>query len=82
MYSFLWYFSKLNHTARHKAKSKTYKVNPFTAPACKISGQKNAWMLLQTVYFPFLASILIKFLSHARAKRKTERPFRVSNCAL
>ena len=25
-------------------------VNPSTAPACKISGLKEAWMGLQTVY--------------------------------
>ena len=29
----------------------TTMLHPFTAPACKISGLKDAWMRLQTVYF-------------------------------
>ena len=29
-------------------------INPFTAPACKISGLKDARTHLQTVYFPVL----------------------------
>ena len=29
-------------------------INPFTAPACKISGLKDAGTGLQTVYFPVL----------------------------
>ena len=29
-------------------------INPFTAPACKISGLKDAQTCLQTVYFPVL----------------------------
>ena len=29
-------------------------INPFTAPACKISGLKDARKHLQTVYFPVL----------------------------
>ena len=27
-------------------------INPFTAPACKTSGLKDAWTRLDTVYFP------------------------------
>ena len=29
-------------------------INPFTAPACKLSGLKDAQMHMQTVYFPVL----------------------------
>ena len=31
-----------------------FTVNPFTAPACKISRLKIAHALMQTVYFPVL----------------------------
>ena len=29
-------------------------LNPFTAPACKVSRLKDVWTRLQTVYFPVL----------------------------
>ena len=29
-------------------------INPFTTPACTISGLKDAWTRLQPVYFPVL----------------------------
>ena len=32
----------------------TANINPFTAPACKISGLKDARTRLQTVYVPVL----------------------------
>ena len=32
-------------------------LNPFTAPACNISGLKDARTRLQTVYFPVLSHI-------------------------
>ena len=47
----MYYFSKLEHITHNKAKkkqgskrsqNKQIRVNPFTAPACKISGLKNA----------------------------------------
>ena len=52
--------------------------NPFTAPACKISGLKDARTRLQTVYFPLLQHLLsvrrvsLKILSHDSVKNKTE----------
>ena len=32
-------------------------INPFTAPACKVSRLKDAWTHLQTVYFPVLSTV-------------------------
>ena len=37
-------------------------INPFTAPACKMSGPKAA-----------VLCVLMKILSHASAKKKTKR---------
>ena len=53
--------------------------NPFAAPACTISGLKDARVHLQIVYFPVLWLIyfrcLMKILSHAsfREKRKDKK---------
>ena len=51
-------------------------INPFTAPACKISGLKDARTRQQTLYFQeshntstFNVYFLIKVLSHASAKK-------------
>ena len=66
-------------------------MNPFTAPACKISRLKDARTRLQTVYFPVLwhlfsvLCVLMKILSHARKrreKRRRKKGWRVSNFAL
>ena len=51
---------------------------PFTAPACRISGLKDAGTRLQTVYFPILRLLLMlrvvmKVLSNASAKKETKR---------
>ena len=58
-------------------------VNPFTAPACKISGLNDAGTGQQTVHFPVLLScnliyfqccaVLMKILTHASEKSKTTR---------
>ena len=47
---------KKNETAKKETakKENAKKETPFTAPACKISGLKDARMRLQTVYFPAL----------------------------
>ena len=54
--------------------------NPFSAPACKMSGLKDARTRLQTVYFPVLYNylhsmlcVLIKVFSRASAKTETKR---------
>ena len=39
------------------ARPSQYKINPLTAPACQISGLKDARTRLQTVYFPVLYHI-------------------------
>ena len=51
-------------------------INHFPAPACKISGLKDAQTHLQTVYFSSpvthllsMLYVLIKILSHANAKK-------------
>ena len=51
--------------------------NPFTAPACTISGLNDTRKRLQTVYFPvllhlfsMLCGVLMEFLSHASPKRR------------
>ena len=56
------------------------KINPFTSPACTISGLNNARTRLKTVYFPVLyhlfsvSCILMEILLHASAKKqKTQR---------
>ena len=66
------------HTALPMTLSLT--VNPITAPACKISGLKDARTRLQTVYIPgpitHLLSMLcvwMKILSHASAKKETKK---------
>ena len=54
-------------------------LTPFTAPACKISGLKEARMHLQTVFsgpIAYLLSVLhglMKILSHSGATKKTKR---------
>ena len=56
-----------------------HNINPFTAPACKISGLNAAWMRLQTVLFLVLQHqfsilyILVEILSHAIAEKKAKR---------
>ena len=48
-------------------------VNPFTAPACNISGLKDARTHLQTVYF------LVQYITHYftfNAVRFEENPFK------
>ena len=48
------------------------KVNPFTAPACKISGLKDARTRQQTVYFPVLYHIyffIVQELCESRGGR-------------
>ena len=39
--------------------SRLTNINPFTARACKISRLKDAWTLLQAVYFPVLQHIIL-----------------------
>ena len=59
------------------AKLKIY-INPFTAPACNISGLKDSSTRLQTVQFQVLWHLLLmlcvsmKIHSHASAKKETE----------
>ena len=54
-------------------------VNLFTALACKISGLKDAWKRLQTVYFPvlhltyFQYYALMKIFSHATVSAKKKQ---------
>ena len=51
------------------------RINPFTVPACTISGLKEARTRLQTVYFPVLQHLLCvlgKIISRACAKKKTK----------
>ena len=52
-------------------------INPFTAPACKISGPEDWRTRLQTVYFPEdllpMLYVLMKILLHASAKKKATR---------
>ena len=55
-------------------------INPFIAPACKMSGLRNAGTCLQTAYFQSYnastfsaARVLIKIVSYATAKKKTKR---------
>ena len=52
-------------------------TNPFTTPACKISGLKDARTRLETVYFQVLyllamLCILMNICTHASAKTKTK----------
>ena len=47
---------QLNNSEKKKTKEKEYDrhFNPSTAPACNISGLRDARTRLQTVYFPVL----------------------------
>ena len=53
-------------------------INPFTAPACKLSELKSAQTCLQTVYFSVLCQtnlfvilcILTEILSDAKVRKK------------
>ena len=54
--------------------------NPFTAPACKISGLKDEWMRLQKSMFSnpithllSMLYIVMKILLHVSGKKKTKR---------
>ena len=53
--------------------------NHFTAPACKMSGLKDAQTCFQTMYFLVLYHLfsmlcaLMKVLSHASVKKKTKK---------
>ena len=62
-------------TALYKINNNIY-INPLTAPACKISGLKDAWTHLRTVYLPFLrhlSSVLcVSMKILLSAKKKTE----------
>ena len=61
-------------------------LNPFTAPACKISGLKDAGTSLQnSIFFAPITRLLsmlcivVKVLSRTSAKTKRQKGFRVSN---
>ena len=63
--------------SQHVLTMKWY-INPFTAPACKVSGLKSTPRRLQTVYFPVLRTtnllsvlfILIEFPLHPKARNQ------------
>ena len=68
---------------RDSCKLRDHILNPFSAPACKISGLKNARTRLQTVYVPLLYRLLSmvcvsikknKKSFHMTAKKKTQWP--------
>ena len=49
--------------------------NPFTAPARKFSGLKDARTCMQKVYFPIFNAVRFdENPSHASVKKKTKRP--------
>ena len=65
-----------------------HQLNPFTAPACKISRLKDAWTCLQTVYFPVLQHICFECwafwlnLFHMPIQKIKQICLRVSNFTL
>ena len=63
-------------------------LNPFTAPACKISGLKDSRTHLQTAYFQCcnhlssMLCVLMKIVSHRPVRKRRQKSWMVSNFAL
>ena len=73
--AFKWKDLKVSSAIHHERPN----INPFTAPACKISWLKDERTHLKTVYFPVLKRLFSVFcvfmiiLSHAGAKKKKKK---------
>ena len=63
-------------------------INPFTVPACNISGLKDAVTRLQTVYFPVLEHICFHWYAflwksfHVPLRKRRQKGLKVSDFAL
>ena len=56
--------------------------NPFTAPACKVSGLKDGGTCLQTVYFPIFNVVHFDenpFACQREKENKKAKGFRISH---
>ena len=70
-----------------EAERERERINLFTAPACKISGLKDARIHLQTVYFPVhfpstFNAVFWRKSFHVPVWKRRQKGLRVSNFAL